>query len=130
MNWYLKGLKQFKNYEGRARRKEFWMFTLFHFLIILVISLINFLLKYITNDFEGKDLIVQIIGTVMGVYILAMIIPALALTVRRLHDVGKSGWMILISLIPIIGGIWLLILMFTDSNTGENQYGTNPKEAS
>jgi uncharacterized membrane protein YhaH (DUF805 family) len=130
MNWYLKALKQFKNYKGRARRKEFWMFTLFHVLIILVITLINFLLKYITNDFEGKDLIVQIIGTVMGIYILAMLIPSLSLTVRRLHDVDKSGWMILISFIPIIGGIWLLILMLTDSSSNENQYGVNPKEAS
>jgi uncharacterized membrane protein YhaH (DUF805 family) len=67
-------------------------------------------------------------GPVYGLYLLAVIIPSLAVGVRRLHDVGKSGWMILISLIPIIGAIWLLVLFVTDSNPGENQYGANPKE--
>ena len=67
-------------------------------------------------------------GPLYGLYVLAMLIPGLAVAVRRLHDVGKSGWMILISLIPLIGAIWLLVLMVTDSNHGENQYGQNPKE--
>ena len=67
-------------------------------------------------------------GPLYGLYALAMLIPGLAVAVRRLHDVGKSGWMILIALIPLIGAIWLLVLMVTDSNPGENQYGQNPKE--
>ena len=67
-------------------------------------------------------------GPLYGLYALAMLIPGLAVAVRRLHDVGKSGWMILIALIPLIGAIWLLVLMVTDSNAGENQYGQNPKE--
>jgi len=67
-------------------------------------------------------------GPLYGLYALAMLIPGLAVSVRRLHDVGKSGWMLLIALIPLIGAIWLLVLMLTDSNPGENQYGSNPKE--
>ncbi|MDY0077004.1 MAG: DUF805 domain-containing protein [Bacteroidales bacterium] len=67
-------------------------------------------------------------GPISGIYSLALIIPSLAVAVRRLHDVGKSGWMILIGLIPLIGFIWLLVLMVTDSKPGENQYGPNPKE--
>lgn len=68
-------------------------------------------------------------GPIYGLYSLALIIPSLAVTVRRLHDVGKSGWMILISLIPIVGAICLLVLLFTDSNPGENEFGANPKDA-
>jgi uncharacterized membrane protein YhaH (DUF805 family) len=128
MNWYLKVLKQSFDYKGRARRKEFWMFVLFNTIFVFIIMSLIFLLKYIMNEFDGKNVLVQILGTFNGIFILAMLIPSLALTVRRLHDIGKSGWMILISLIPIIGGIWLLILMFTDS-TNQNQYGVNPKEA-
>lgn len=67
-------------------------------------------------------------GPLYGLYTLAVIIPGLAVAIRRLHDVGKSGWMILINLIPIIGVIWFFILLVTDSNPGENQYGQNPKE--
>lgn len=67
-------------------------------------------------------------GPLYGIYLLAIILPSLAVAVRRLHDIGKSGWMILISLIPLIGGIWLLVLLVTDSNPGDNQYGPNPKE--
>jgi len=67
-------------------------------------------------------------GPLYGLYVLAVLIPGLAVAVRRLHDVGKSGWMILLALIPLIGAIWLLVLMATDSNSGENKYGQNPKE--
>lgn len=67
-------------------------------------------------------------GPIYGLYLLAIIIPSIAVGVRRLHDIGKSGWMMLISLIPLIGGIWLLVLMVTDSNPEENEYGPNPKE--
>jgi len=67
-------------------------------------------------------------GPLYGLYLLAIIIPSLAVGVRRLHDVGKSGWMMFIALIPLVGAIWLLVLMVIDSNPGENQYGQNPKE--
>ncbi len=63
-----------------------------------------------------------------GLYLLAMLIPGLAVAVRRLHDVNKSGWFMFVALIPLIGGIWLLILMVTDSTPGDNEYGSNPKE--
>lgn len=128
MNTYLKVLKQSIDYKGRARRKEFWMFLLYNIIIIFIIMSLILILKYIMKEFEGRNAIVQILRTFNGIFILAILIPSLALTVRRLHDIGKSGWMMLISLIPIIGGIWLLILMCTDSNEIENQYGANPKK--
>ena len=121
MNWYLKVLKQYADFKGRARRKEYWMFVLFNMIFAIVAMILDNVLGI---EMEGIGY-----GPLYGLYVLAMLIPGLAVAVRRLHDVGKSGWMILIALIPLIGTIWLLVLMVTDSNPGENQYGQNPKEA-
>jgi len=120
MNWYLKVLKQYADFSGRARRKEYWMFVLFNMIFAIVAMILDNVLGI---AMEGIGY-----GPLYGLYALAMLIPGLAVAVRRLHDVGKSGWMILIALIPLIGTIWLLVLMVTDSNPGENQYGQNPKE--
>ncbi|MGI6409840.1 MAG: DUF805 domain-containing protein [Bacteroidales bacterium] len=120
MNWYLKVLKQYADFSGRARRKEYWMFVLFNMIFAIVAMILDNVLGI---AMEGIGY-----GPLYGLYVLAMLIPGLAVVVRRLHDVGKSGWMILIALIPLIGTIWLLVLMVTDSNPGENQYGQNPKE--
>ena len=120
MNWYLKVLKQYADFSGRARRTEYWMFVLFNMIFAIVAMILDNVLGI---AMEGIGY-----GPLYGLYALAMLIPGLAVAVRRLHDVGKSGWMILIALIPLIGAIWLLVLMVTDSNAGENQYGQNPKE--
>lgn len=112
MEWYLKVLKQYVDFEGRARRKEYWMFFLFNILASVVASIID-----------------RIIGfPVFAIlYMLGVLLPSLAVAVRRLHDIGKSGWMILVSLIPFIGFIWLIVLLVTDSEPGDNAYGPNPK---
>lgn len=120
MNWYLKVLKQYAVFSGRARRKEYWMFVLFNIIFAFLAIILDNILGVAV---EGVGY-----GPLYGLYLLAVLIPGLAVSVRRLHDVGKSGWMILIALIPLIGAIWLTVLMVTDSNTGENQYGQNPKE--
>ncbi len=114
MNWYLKCLKQYADFSGRARRKEYWMFVLFNFLISFVIGFIVGLLGL--PDF------------LIYVYSLAVFVPGLAVCVRRLHDIGKSGWMYFIVLIPIIGAIWLIVLFCQDSQPEENAWGPNPKE--
>lgn len=121
MNWYLKVLKQYADFSGRARRKEYWMFALFNLIFIIVAMILDNVLGLTLGELPY--------GVFYFLYALAVLIPGLAVSVRRLHDVGKSGWMILISLIPIVGGIWLLVLMLTDSNPGDNQYGANPKDA-
>ncbi|MCH7514874.1 MAG: DUF805 domain-containing protein [Bacteroidetes bacterium] len=120
MNWYLKVLKQYADFIGRARRKEYWMFVLFNMIFSVIAMILDNVLGI---AMEGIGY-----GPLYGIYLLAIILPSLAVAVRRLHDIGKSGWMILISLIPLIGGIWLLVLLVTDSNPGDNQYGPNPKE--
>ena len=113
MEWYLKVVKDnYANFNGRASRQEYWMFYLFN--MIFFIGLI-------------------VIKTVLGVaflsmiYSLAVFIPGLSAGIRRLHDVNKSGWFLLISLIPLVGGIWLIVLLASKSNPGENQYGAEPK---
>jgi len=114
MNWYLKVLKQYADFNGRARRKEYWMFELFNIIIVMILAVIDTLL--------GTD------GVLLVLYVLSVFIPSIAVTVRRLHDTGRSGWWILIDFVPLVGPIWLFVLMVLDSQPGENQYGPNPKE--
>ena len=120
MNWYLKALNQYADFNGRARRKEYWMFFLFN-IVFAVLALLIDIAAGTANLDSGS-------GVFQGIYSLAVLIPGLAVGVRRLHDVGKSGWMLLIALIPIIGAIWLLVLMVTDSKEGTNKWGENPKD--
>ena len=121
MSWYLAVLKKYAVFSGRARRKEYWMFALFYTIFYVVLDLIY---SYFLQDTDFA-----IIGSVLILlYSLAMIIPILAVAVRRLHDVGKSGWWIFILAVPLIGSIWFFVLTVTDSQPGENQYGLNPKE--
>jgi len=115
MNWYLKAFRQYADFSGRARRKEYWMFVLFSFIFCIVAI-------FLEGLFDSSE------GMIFLLYTLAVCIPGLAVTVRRLHDVSQSGWMILIALIPIVGAIWLLVLLVTDSSPGANKYGNNPKE--
>jgi len=115
MTWYLEVLKKYAVFNGRARRKEYWYFVLFNVII-------NIILSGIDNFTIGT-------GLLNGLYSLAVLIPGIAVSVRRLHDTDRRGWWVLIGLIPIIGWIVLLIFMVQDGKPGENQYGSNPKAA-
>ncbi|MGY6648979.1 DUF805 domain-containing protein [Wenyingzhuangia sp. IMCC45574] len=115
MNWYLKVLKQYADFKGRARRKEYWMFVLFN-------AIIGWALQGI---FLATD--IKIFEFASMAYSLALFIPGLAVLVRRLHDIGKSGWMFFIILIPAVGIIWLLVLLCTNGEEGSNDYGQDPK---
>ena len=119
MEWYLKVLRQYADSSGRARRKEFWMFQLFNTLFTVIAMILDNVLGITFDELAY--------GPIYALYALAMFIPGLVVTVRRLHDVGKSGWFMLIAFIPLIGIIWLLIVMATEGNPGENEYGLNPK---
>ena len=116
MEWYLRVVKDnYANFDGRARRKEYWMFVLFNILFAFAAVIVD----YVVGTFP----------LFYAVYILGVIIPGIAVTVRRLHDTGKSGWWYFIVLIPIIGGIWLLVLLCTDGTADANSYGPSPKAA-
>jgi uncharacterized membrane protein YhaH (DUF805 family) len=124
MNWYLKVLNQYSDFNSRARRKEYWMFALLNLIISLAIVGIDNALG-LSFNYTGN---VSGSGVFNLLYNLLILIPSLAVAVRRLHDIGKSGWMLLIGLIPLVGAIWLLILLLKDSEAGENKYGANPKK--
>lgn len=120
MNWYLKVLNSYKDFNGRARRKEYWMFVLYNILFSFAAALLDRMLGISWNS-TGY-------GPLYAVYGLVIIIPNLAVLIRRLHDIGKSGWMLLVVFIPFIGPFWLLYLLIKDSEEEMNQYGENPKD--
>jgi uncharacterized membrane protein YhaH (DUF805 family) len=128
MKWYLKVIRDYAVFAGRSRRKEFWMFTLINIIIsILAMLLDSFAGWYLFKpDQEGLGIFYSG-GVLETIYQAFILIPSISVTVRRLHDRGKSGWNFLIVLIPIIGTIWVLIECAMDSIPGENQYGPNPK---
>ena len=119
MQWFTAVLKKYATFSGRARRREYWFFTLFYILIYIALILVD----TVTGSLSGGG-----IGLLSGLFALGMLIPSLAVTFRRLHDTNRSGWWILISLIPLIGAIVLLVFMVMDSQPGTNDYGDNPKE--
>ncbi len=114
-------MKKYIDFSGRARRKEYWIFILFN-LIFGVVALILDLMLGSVNENLGY-------GLFYSLFYLGIILPTWSVTVRRLHDVGKSGWWIFIGLLPFIGAIWLFILTVTDGQAASNRYGANPKLA-
>lgn len=112
MDWYLKVVKNYAVFQGRAQRKEYWMFVLINFIFTLILSVIE--------NAIGLPFVLTTI------YSLAILLPSLAVTVRRLHDTGRSGWWILISLVPFVGSIILIVFLCLESQSAENQYGPNP----
>lgn len=119
MNWYLNVLKNYATFTGRARRKEYWMFTLFNFIVLAVLSILDGALGLVSYE-AG-------VGVLSGLYSLVVLLPSLAVLVRRLHDTDRSGWWVLISLVPLIGVIVLLVFTCLDSKTGDNRFGAYPK---
>ena len=115
MNWYIDVLtKRYAQFAGRARRQEYWMFVLFNVIAAFVLGLIDAMLG---------------LGLLGFIYAVAVFIPSLAVTVRRLHDSGRTGWWVLIGLVPVVGFIILIIFMILDSEPGDNAYGPSPKAA-
>ncbi|MEZ4660976.1 MAG: DUF805 domain-containing protein [Caldilineaceae bacterium] len=118
MNWYMEVLKKYAVFSGRARRAEYWYFVLFNVIISIVLAVVDLILG------TGGDTGVGILG---ALYSLAVLLPSLGVSVRRLHDTGRSGWWLLLGIIPVIGGLILLYWTIQDSESGANQYGPYPK---
>ncbi|MEV7392632.1 MULTISPECIES: DUF805 domain-containing protein [unclassified Streptomyces] len=112
MNWYVDVLKKYAVFSGRARRQEYWMFTLFNVIIYIALTVVG-----------------RIIGfSALGLlYSLAVLLPGLGVAVRRLHDTGRSGWAILVGIIPLVGWIIAIVWLASEGKPEENQYGANPK---
>lgn len=120
MNWYLSVLKKYVVFSGRARRKEYWMFYLINILISLALGVAAGIMAGASGQDGPADLI-------LWIYTLAILLPSLGVTVRRLHDTGRSGWWLLIGLIPVVGAIVLLVFTLLDGQPGQNEYGPDPK---
>jgi uncharacterized membrane protein YhaH (DUF805 family) len=116
MQWFLKALQQYADFDGRARRTEYWMYTLFWGVFYIAVILVDVLLAVSIGIFG-----------LTFIYLLGTIVPSLAVGARRLHDTGRSGWFQLISLIPF-GSIVLIVFYVEDGHPGANQYGMNPKQ--
>ena len=121
MHWYLDVLKKYAVFGGRARRKEYWLFTLFNMIIAYGLLAIDYL---VGTDYGSN------MGLLYTLYILATLLPSLAVFVRRLHDTGRSGWWFFIGFVPLVGAIILIVFMVLDSQSGSNKYGEDPKSVS
>ena len=119
MGWYLIAIKNYAGFGGRARRKEYFYFQLFNFIIIIVFLLLDILIYNISDE--------NLLGIFTGAYSLGIFIPNIAVTFRRLHDTGRSGWWLLINFVPMVGTLIYLFFLFSDSQPEENQYGPFPK---
>ena len=118
MSWYLRVLKQYAVFRGRARRKEFWLFWLVHLLIMIAVSFVDAALGTAEED----------VGPVFLAYYALTFLPSLAVSVRRLHDTGRSGWWILLNAVPVVGSLVVLAFSAMDGVPGDNEYGPSPKE--
>jgi len=119
MNYYLDVLKKYAVFTGRATRKEYWMFILWNFIVSIVLGIVISII-----DSAIKSQALTVISTL---YSLAVLIPTLAVFVRRLHDTNHSAWWFFINLIPFVGQIILLVFLVQDTQPIDNKYGTNPK---
>ncbi|MDE8650875.1 DUF805 domain-containing protein [Novosphingobium album (ex Liu et al. 2023)] len=122
IEWMLLPLKRYADFNGRSRRKEYWFFLLGAFIAAILLGIV-----------EG---ILGLNGMVFGVYgpltlllIVAIIVPSIAVQVRRFHDQDKSGWFVLLSFIPFVGGLIVLVFMCLEGTRGPNRFGPDPKDA-
>jgi len=128
MEWMLMPLKRYADFSGRSRRKEYWMFALFNFLVMVVLGMIAVLLGGFEPDPSGEPSggSLAFLGLI-GIYGLAVLVPSIAVQVRRFHDQDKSGWFVLINFVPYLGGLIVLVFMCLDGTKGENRFGDDPK---
>ncbi|MEV4265393.1 DUF805 domain-containing protein [Kribbella sp. NPDC049584] len=124
MQWYIDVLKKYAVFSGRARRKEYWMFVLFNVIVSIILSILD---KILGLDFGSGSSSSS--GWLSTIYSLAVLLPTIGVAIRRMHDTGRSGWWILINLIPCIGWIWFIVLAAQEGNAGDNAYGPDPKAA-
>ena len=121
MDWFVEALKKYAVFSGRAQRSEYWYFFLFYGLISIALGIADGLAGSY-NQHAGM-------GLLGGIFSIGMLLPSLGVSVRRLHDIDRSGWWLLIALVPVVGAIVLLVFCVRDSQPGTNRFGPNPKDA-
>jgi uncharacterized membrane protein YhaH (DUF805 family) len=123
VDWMILPFMRYADFSGRSRRKEYWLFVLFNILVVISLLIVSGFLGMLSDD---KDVGVGSVVLLLVVYSLATIVPSFAVQIRRLHDQDKSGWFVLLGLVPF-GGIVLLIFMLIEGTPGPNRYGPDPK---
>lgn len=115
MNYFIKCIRDYAVFDGRSTRSEYWSFSLIGFIIQILFNQYDIQSNLWNDEYS--------IGVTSTIFYLVIFVPSLAVSWRRLHDIGKSGWMTLLWLVPVVGWIWILILLFTPSQDGDNGYG-------
>ena len=127
MQWMLLPLRRYAEFSGRSRRREYWMFFLFNLLIGLAVWTL-LAATYVAGMSETQmTMVMGPVFTLYGLVVIGFIIPGIAVTVRRLHDTDRSGWFVLLALIPVVGAILLLVFYCTEGTHGPNRFGQDPK---
>lgn len=119
MEWLKKALSRYSDFDGRSRRKEYWHFVLFN-------GIINFVLNILGSVFGGNSVLALIVSVITLIVSLGLLVPSIAVGIRRLHDIEKSGWFLLLGIIPLVN-FYLIYLMTLEGTKGDNQYGPDPK---
>ena len=127
MRWMLMPLRRYADFEGRSRRKEYWMFVLMQWLVAAAICLLVVLLYFTTTTETQMMTVLTPVLILAGLFSLFCLIPGIAVTIRRLHDTDRSGWNILWGLLPLVGGFILLYFYVLDGDPGPNRFGPDPK---
>ncbi|ORE89690.1 DUF805 domain-containing protein [Aurantimonas sp. 22II-16-19i] len=135
MSILLQPYQRFFDFSGRSRRKEYWLYILVFYVVMFVLAFVDAALglggssQTALDTTDGFSASASAEGGILtGIWAIANIIPLLACAIRRLHDTDRSGWWVLISLIPLIGTIWLIVLMCLDGTSGRNRFGPDPKD--
>ena len=136
MQWMILSYKRYADFNGRLRRMEFWMFTLFYYIVLVLLLILTFAglpwgeLRDPSQmgPTTGPNALIWIGMVLLVVFMLGSIIPMIAVTVRRFHDQDKSGWLYLLNFIPYVGPIVVLVFMFIEGTKGPNLYGEDPKD--
>ena len=133
MEWMLMPLRRYADFSGRSRRKEYWMFALGVIIVYLILAVIGGVLLGAGSAMSDGDgagaLMSSPVFILLAIFALGIIVPSIAVQVRRFHDQDKSGWFVLLNLIPYIGGLIVLVFMFLEGTRGPNKYGPDPKGA-
>lgn len=120
MNWYTSVLKKYAVFDGRASRTEFWMFVLFNIIAAVIVAIVDHILG--TRTSSG-------VGILGSIYSLAVLLPTIGVSIRRLHDTGRSGFWLLLAFVPFIGAVVLIVFYILESQPGDNEYGPYPHPA-
>jgi uncharacterized membrane protein YhaH (DUF805 family) len=127
MEWMLMPYRRYADFSGRSRRKEYWMFVLFQFLVIAALAILAVMAGVLSTDSEPGPL-AYLLMAIFAIIVLGSIVPSISVVVRRFHDQDKSGWMYLIAFIPYIGGLVVFIFMCLEGTRGPNRFGPDPKD--